>query len=120
MRNQWSDNEVIRGLATNTAFRSGSLLKRDFFVGRVDPVTEIDEIYSYLDDIGLSDYNLEQVSYEGSRFKAYKLTVNLSDVDIVHSPNVWPLDVIVKKFRFPGPGRGRGNSFDNRRNGRGW
>ena len=107
VRDSWNGNQPPTrsgrvfgsGTATNTSFRGAPPPKRDLFVSRVDPDTEEQDIINHLNNLGVMNFELYPISRENAPFKSFKLIVNLPDKDIVMSPDVWPQDVCIQRYR---------------------
>ena len=87
------------GNTTSSSFRGAPPPKRHLFLSRVDPIAEEAEIRDHINSIGIIDYELTLISHETAPFKSFKLVINLPDMDIAMSPNNWPRDVCIQRFR---------------------
>ena len=102
----------VLGTATNTSFRGAPPPKRDFLISRVDSSTDEHDIRDFLYFNAINNFDLIQVSHVNALFKSYKLSVNLPDKDIVLSPDMWPKNVCVQRFRERG-NRGYNSNYSN-------
>ena len=87
------------GVATNTSFRGAPPPKRDLLLSRVASDVIEQDIIDHLNSIGVRDFELKLISNENSIFKSYKLIVNVQDKDTLMSPDVWPPNVCIKRYR---------------------
>ena len=88
------------GSVTNSSFRGAPIPKRDLFISRVRPDTNELDINNHIISLGVTDFVLQLISHEDTPYKSFKLTVNVSDKEFFMSPNIWPVGVCIKRFRY--------------------
>ena len=60
---------------------------------------EVQDINPYVNDTFNVEYlNIEKLEIKTEVFNAFKITVSLSDRDLLFKPNSWPEDVVVGKY----------------------
>ena len=91
----------VYGSASNgnaSSFKGAPLPMRDFFLYRIDKNTTDDDIKKHLIAKGIKKFELLLQSNEASSFKAYKLSVQVTDKEVIFNPNTWPEGVNVRKW----------------------
>ena len=71
---------------------------RDFFLYRIDKNTTDEDIRQHIIGKGIKKFELLLQSNEASSYKAYKLSVQVTDKEIIFNPNTWPEGVNVRKW----------------------
>jgi hypothetical protein len=101
-RRERQRQQVITGSgATNSGnFRGAPEPSRDIFVFRVEPGTQVADLRTHLADMDVTVRALHCVSNAEARYKSFRLTVPLSDFDIVFDGSLWPEGVRVRRY-FP-------------------
>ena len=90
----------MHGSATNhTSFRGAPPPKINFFLSRIQHTARYQEIVEYITYHGISDFELTQVSNTDSKYKSYKLSVDVRDKELIMDPSVWPAGVVIEKWR---------------------
>ena len=91
----------LRGARKGVGTSSFRAVKRtaDVFWGRVHKDTLIQDIKDYVKDtFNVDCLNIEKLEIKTEVFNALKITVSLSDRDLLLKPNLWPEDVVVGKY----------------------
>ena len=92
-------NEVnrLRGVHKGGSYTSFKAVRRtaDVFLGRVDKDTTIEVIQNYVDVVCL---NIEKLEIKTDLYNAFKITVLLSDRDLLFNSDLWPKEVVISKF----------------------
>lgn len=89
----------IQGSAESSTLRGAPPPKRDLFISRVHSDTDDEGFRKYIQEKGIQDFDIALVSNENARFKSFKLSVTIKDVDKLMSPEMWPFGVCVQKWR---------------------
>ena len=84
---------------THTSFQGAPPPKIDFFLSRVQSTAKYQEVLQYITFHGITDFELTQVSNADSKFKSFKLSVDVRDKYKVMDPSVWPTGVAIEKWR---------------------
>ena len=78
--------KVISGSGNADSIRGAPELSRDIFVYRVHDSTTVDDMESYITDMGLQVRNIECISKPGSCFKSFHVTITVSQLDKSFEP----------------------------------
>jgi len=86
--------------AKSGGFKGAPEPSRDLFLYRVDPESETADLRTHLNDMDVTVRALHQISNESARYKSFRLTIPLSDFDILLDSSLWPEGVRVRRY-FP-------------------
>ena len=74
----------------------------DVFIGNCDLDVDVESLTKYItEDIGIDILGCSPIQTRSTRCKCFKVKLNLNVRDKVLSPEVWPEDVICRKFYNP-------------------
>ena len=93
--------KIVTGKATTGRIRGAPPPSRDIFVYRLNSDTVDDDMLAYLHDNSVDVRDLICMSHEDSKFKSYKVTVSVTDMNRVFNEDFWPSGVRVRKFKQP-------------------
>ena len=91
----------LRGARKGVGTSSFRAVKRtvDVFLGRVHKDNLIQDIKDYVKDtFNVECLNIEKLEIKTEVFNAFKIKVSLSDRELLFKPNLWPEDVVVRKY----------------------
>ena len=92
---------IIRGSGQNF---SNNILKGvdklvDIYVGRINIVTDIDVISSFIkDNFEVTPINVELLDIKSTDYKCYKVKIKLNERNLLFNPSLWPVGVVIDKF----------------------
>jgi len=86
------------------SFKGAPEPSRDLFVYRVDKAVEQTDILQYLQSQSIDVRDLRCISHEDARYKSFKLTTKMSDIDNLFTDSFWPSGVKVRRFIPPKAG----------------
>lgn len=98
-----SKNEVnrFRGVRKGGGYTSFKAVKRtaDVFLGRIDKDTSVEVIQNYVKDtFSVVCLNIQKLEIKTDLYNAFKITVLLTDRDLLFNSDLWPEEVVVSKF----------------------
>jgi len=93
----------IVGTGRSDRFRGAPEPSRELFVFRVEHGYTADDIKKYITDSNIVIRDIEQTSKDGSTFLSFKVSIKLSDMNVMLQPDFWPMGVCVRRFRRPRP-----------------
>ena len=70
------------------------------FVGRCEPSTTVEDILSHLTDENIVDAEVHLVATKSNRYTAFRISVPPSQLENILNPELWPLDIEVRKWQF--------------------
>ena len=91
----------LRGARKASGSSSFKAVERtaDVFLGRVHKETPIEDIKAYVKNtFNVTCLDIEKLVIKTDAFNAFKITVLLSDRDLLFKPELWPEDVVVGKY----------------------
>ena len=100
-RHQQDNSGRLRGIRKGSGISSFKAVKRtvDVFLGRVDKDTTTDIIHDYVkDNFNVTCVKIEKLEIKTELYNAFKITVSLSDRDLLFNRDLWPEDVVISKF----------------------
>ena len=86
------------------SFKGAPEPSRDLFVYRVDKTVEQADILQYLQSQSIEVRDLRCISHADARYKSFKSTTKVSDIDSVFTDTFWPSGVKVRRFIPPKEG----------------
>ena len=93
--------KVVTGQATNSKLKGAPLPSRDVFIYRVDKNTTVDILSEYISENSIDFREIECVSHEDAKYKSFRLTVSIKDLDKIFNEALWPSGVMVRRFYKP-------------------
>ena len=75
--------------------------KRDLFVFRLDSQTSKLDIENHMKNIEIETCDIELVSHPNAKFKSFKMSVGVSNVQKALDENVWPEGVGIRRYWRP-------------------
>ena len=96
-------NDIIgRKKETNGETLRSAKKNVDIYVGNCDLNVTIESLSEYiLNEMNIKIDNCEMLISRNTRSRSFKVTLNLKDRDKLLSPEVWPEDIICRKFFNP-------------------
>jgi hypothetical protein len=89
---------IITGTAGTARFRGGPPPMRDYFLYRVmKPATE-DDVSRCLHDNDIKFDSVVRISKPEARYRSFKLSISVTDIDKVMDAQIWPEGVRIRKF----------------------
>ena len=92
------ERKIVQGTGRIGVLKGGPPPKRDFFVYRADQSVTSESIKQHLASHNILVCDTELISHDESKFKSFKVRVNVTDVDKIMDPTIWPLGIRVRKF----------------------
>jgi hypothetical protein len=91
---------VITGAKSQTGgFKGAPTPSRSIFIYRVSKDTELNELRTYIADLGVKDIRyLDCVSHVDAKFQSFKLTVPVNDHKELLDGSLWPEGVRIRDF----------------------
>ena len=97
-----SKKKVITGTASNVCSIKSvppPVQKRHFFLSRLDPNTNIDDIKSHLTSLGNKFLNVYQLkSKYPSSYSSFCIEINKTEINGILDPTHWPTGVLIMPF----------------------
>ena len=93
--------KTVTGQADNVRLKGAPLPSRDIFVFRVDRYATEDELKGFIIDNGVPVRELTCVSHADAKYKSFKLTVSVKDVEKVFDEDFWPCGIMVRRYFAP-------------------
>ena len=100
-RRQQANDGRLRGIRKGSDSSAFKAVKRtvDVFLGRVDRDTNTEIIHDYIkDNFNVTCVKIEKLQIKTELYDAFKITVSLSDRDVLFNRDLWPEDVVISKF----------------------
>ena len=100
-RHQQPNSGRLRGNKKDNGCSSFKAVKRtvDIFLGRVDKDATTDIIHDYVkDNFNVDCIKIEKLLIKTELYNAFKLSVSISDRELLFNMDSWPEDVIISKF----------------------
>ena len=97
-------NMTIVGMKKNNSSNIIKSAKKhgDLYVGNCDLDTNTDSLFSYiLNETGIRVVACEELETRSTVSKSFKVTLNMHDRQKLLNPNVWPEEIICRKFYKP-------------------
>lgn len=91
----------IIGTNENNTQMKAAPRKAWLFVGRLHEETKTEDVIAHLQANNIKEEIIcEEIETKG-RTKAFKIGLNFDDLEKTNDPNLWPRNVIVRRYRFP-------------------
>ena len=100
-RRKLKKQHIVTGKSSSTRLQGAPLPSRDIFIYRLNSETTEVDINSYLKENNIESRDLVCMSHAESKFKSFKLSVSVKDVNTVFSEDFWPVGIKVRRFRQP-------------------
>ena len=81
----------------------GECHKTDLFLYRISQETNDSEIRKLFTDAKINIFDFSRVSHDSAKMKSFKVTVSLSDVNLICNDDFLPQDVMCRRFYKPKP-----------------
>ena len=88
----------VVGSRTSSTGLSGVERVFDLFIGGCNCETNVEDIKSYCNDLGVDLKKVEILQTKSEWYRAFKISVFLSDRDRLMSPETWPKGIFIRKF----------------------
>ena len=75
-----------------------SLPNRDFFISRINSDIKLDSVKDYISNKNIKIIDIKLVSNKESKFKSYKLTVDINTANTILNASIWPYGVCISKW----------------------
>lgn len=104
-KNNHSSKDLVRGTADVNSFNFAAVCRMAWlYVGKVKNETKAEDITNFLNkrfpDATVKVEEIKKHENNTSRSKSFKVGLDYSYLNEVQKPEVWPRDIIVRKFRF--------------------
>ena len=97
--NNRSEKKVTGSKKTEGGLLKAAVVTADVFVGRVDIDVTAESVASYVkDNFAVEPIHVFKMDIRSDQYAAFKINVRMSDRDKLFDENLWPQDIIVKKF----------------------
>ena len=92
---------VIIGTQKNKCTLTAAQRKAWLYVGRLHSETRTGDLQEYIRNQGINkSIECEELPTKGTN-KAYKISIDIEELQTVQNPDFWPEGVLVRQFRFP-------------------
>ena len=92
---------VIGTSKCNSKFKGAPPPDRDLFLYRVDSDFNESNVTEHIEDNNVKVRNIEIKSVDEARFKSFKITVSVKDVEKMLHDDFWPEGVMIRRWRNP-------------------
>ena len=93
--------QAVMGTASpsSTSIKGAPHPRKEFFVFRLEKSTSTEHLLNFVREKGIKPVDAVEVSHPHAKFKSFKLTVEVSDVDRVLDSDCWPRGIGVRRYR---------------------
>ena len=92
---------IVTGTGPTSRLRGAPLPSRDVFIYRLNRDTSIQDIEAFLNEKDIEVRELDCLSHADAKYKSFKLSISVNDLNTVFSEDFWPMGVKIRKFRQP-------------------
>ena len=99
-KNKYRNNNFIMGVknSPNNKFKSVSKTL-DLYIGRADKEVIEEDINNHvINNFNINPIKVVELEIKAIDYKAFKLTINSNDRDILLNPDKWPSGIVINKF----------------------
>ena len=72
-----------------------------YYVSNWDAETKDEEVFSHLKSFITGYFEIESIKLNHTRFRAFRVTVDDSQEQVMLQPQNWPEGIVVKRYYFP-------------------
>ena len=99
LENKKSEKRVMGSRKIEGGFLKAAVVTADVFVGRVECNVTAENVSTYVKDVfAIDPIYVTKLNIRSDQYAAFKINVKVSDRDKLFDENLWPQDIIVKKF----------------------